>query len=113
MPSRELTHAILQYVVGVGGGLGGVVVAVTAVATTFPLKLLSMIMVGVSILIAPLLIAAETGADTVDEGAEAGFVSSDGSTPKTSTVSFPGRLQLAFALIGFGIVGVLTMIAAP
>jgi hypothetical protein len=110
MPPQTLTRAILRYTVGVGGVAGGLLVGITAVATTFPLRLLAMIMVGIAGLIAPLLVAAETGADTVDEGAEAGFVSSDGSAPENTGVSFPGRLEAALSLIGFGVVGILAIV---
>lgn len=110
MPSQKLTQAVLRYTV-LGGGAGALLVGITAVATSFPLKLLAMIMVGITGLVAPLLVAADTGVDTIEEGAEAGFVGGDSSTPGSGGASFPGRLQLALALFGFGIVGVVTVLA--
>jgi len=104
MPSQKLTRVVLRYTV-LGGGAGALLVGVTAVATSFPLKLLAMLMVGITGLVAPLLVAADTGVDTIEEGAEAGFVGGDSSS---GGASFPGRLQLALALFGFGIVGVVT-----
>ena len=110
MPSRKLIRVVLRYTV-LGGGAGAVLVGITAVATSFPLRLLAMIMVGIAGLVAPLLVAADTGVDSIDEGAEAGFVGGDSAPPASGGVSFPGGLQLALALFGFGIVGVVTMLA--
>lgn len=109
MLSQELKRAILRYTVGVGGGIGVVAVGVVSVATNIPLGLFALVMAGVAVFFSTLLFSADTGIGTIDEGAEAGFLSDSPSESQITDVSFPGRVEIAFALLGFGVVGALTL----
>ncbi|WP_232686135.1 hypothetical protein [Halobacterium zhouii] len=112
MEIKALVRTFILYTFG-GLVVGGITAVAVSHWTTVPLKLLSAGLMMPGVLIAPFLFATGSSVSSIDEGAEAGFISSDTSHHGVTSLSFPGRLQFGFVLIGSFLAGVVGLTIAP
>lgn len=105
MDYRAIFREFLRYTLGIGPVIGGVLTVAAFVWTDLPRQLIGLLLMAPGLLIAPFLFVADTSFSTIDEGAEAGFISDDPNDHGVRSLSFPGRVQAGFLLFGLSLVG--------
>jgi len=102
MVPDELVTAVFRYVV-LAAGVSVAVLFGVALWIEVPLVPLTMALVALGLLGLVLVIGpTETGVETVESGAAAGFVTSNPGGLAPTAGSIPGRYVLGFYLVGLG-----------
>lgn len=103
MALGEISQYVLRYTVVAAGAAVAVLFGV-AFWTEFPLQLLTMVLLGLTMVGALFLTGGtDMQTETAAAGAEAGFVPDDYNDLRARMGALPGRYEVGFFLVGLGI----------
>ena len=106
MTLRRLARPVLRYTVAAGGATAFVLIVI-ALSSNFPLEFLAVLLTLPAMLVAPFILGVESGMESTEAGASAGYIADEPTRTRFAPASFPGRIEFGLYVLGIALAGAL------